>query len=148
MTATANDAIRNYRAILLGRLNNTKNEIEYYKKNLKYLDENPGKFKNEKLIRDLINMSIEDLTEYYNKLLAQIEIIDKDIECEASSFTFRGQYSTYTDLTSAVSAKTITPVAGDTYSIINAGGTDANGTAITALCTVAYGSGNWYIISK
>ena len=107
---TANDAIRNYRAILLGRLNNTKNEIEYYKKNLKYLDEHPGKFKNEKLMRDLINMSIEDLTEYYNKLLAQIEIIDKDIECEASPFTFRGQYSTYTDLTSAVSAKTITPV--------------------------------------
>ena len=54
---TANEAIRNYRAILLGRLNNTKNEIEYYKKNLKYLDEHPGKFKNEKLIRDLINMS-------------------------------------------------------------------------------------------
>ena len=79
---TANDAIRNYRAILLSRLNNTKNEIEYYKKNLKYLDENPGKFKNEKLIRDLINMSIEDLTEYYNKLLAQIEIVDKDIECK------------------------------------------------------------------
>lgn len=79
---TANEAIRNYRAILLGRLNNTKNEIEYYKKNLKYLDKNPGKFKNEKLIKDLINMSIEDLTEYYNKLLAQIEIIDKDIECK------------------------------------------------------------------
>ena len=78
----ANDAIRNYRAILLGRLNNTKNEIEYYKKNLKYLDENPGKFKNEKLMRDLINMSIEDLTEYYNKLLAQIDIIDKEIEYE------------------------------------------------------------------
>lgn len=82
MTATANDAIRNYRVILLGRLNNTKNEIEYYKKNLKYLDEHPGKFKNEKFMRDLINMSIEDLTEYYNKLLAQIEIIDKDIECK------------------------------------------------------------------
>ena len=79
---TANDAIRNYRVILLGRLNNTKNEIEYYKKNLKYLDEHPGKFKNEKFMRDLINMSIEDLTEYYNKLLAQIEIIDKDIECK------------------------------------------------------------------
>ena len=79
---TANEAIRNYRAILLGRLNNTKNEIEYYKKNLKYLDEHPGKFKNEKHMRDLINMSIEDLTEYYNKLLAQIEIIDKDIECK------------------------------------------------------------------
>ena len=77
---TTNDAIRKYRAILLGRLNNTKNEIEYYKKNLKYLDENPGKFKNEELMRDLINMSIEDLTEYYNKLLAQIEIIDKNIE--------------------------------------------------------------------
>ena len=53
---TANEAIRNYRVILLGRLNNTKNEIEYYKKNLKYLDEHPGKFKNEKLMRDLINM--------------------------------------------------------------------------------------------
>ena len=79
---TANEAIRNYRAILLSRLNNTKNEIEYYKKNLKYLDEHPGKFKNEKFMRDLINMSIEDLTEYYNKLLAQIEIIDKDIECK------------------------------------------------------------------
>ena len=79
---TANEAIRNYRAILLGRLNNTKNEIEYYKKNLKYLDEHPGTFKNEKFMRDLINMSIEDLTEYYNKLLAQIEIIDKDIECK------------------------------------------------------------------
>lgn len=77
---TANDAIRNYRAMLLGRLNITKKEIEYYQNNLKYLDENPGKFKNEELIRDLINMSIEDLTEYYNKLLAQIEIIDKDIE--------------------------------------------------------------------
>ena len=79
---TANDAIRNYRAMLLGRMDNTKNEIEYYKKNLKYLDENPRKFKNEKLMKDLINMSIEDLTEYYNKLLAQIEIIDKDIECK------------------------------------------------------------------
>ena len=79
---TANDAIRNYRAMLLGRMNNTKNEIEYYKKTLKYLDENPGKFKNEKLMKDLINISIEDLTEYYNKLLAQIEIIDKDIECK------------------------------------------------------------------
>lgn len=79
---TANDAIRNYRAMLLGRLNITKKEIEYYQNNLKYLDENPGKFKNEKLMRDLINMSIEDLTEYYNKLLAQIEIIDKDIECK------------------------------------------------------------------
>lgn len=78
---TANDAIRNYRAMLLGRLNITKKEIEYYQNNLKYLDENPGKSKNEELIRDLINMSIEDLTEYYNKLLAQIEIIiDKDIE--------------------------------------------------------------------
>lgn len=79
---TANDAIRNYRAMLLGRLNITKKEIEYYQNNLKYLDENPGKFKNEKLMRDLINMSIEDLTEYYNKMLAQLEIIDKDLNQE------------------------------------------------------------------
>lgn len=79
---TANDAIRNYRAMLLGRLNITKKEIEYYQNNLKYLDENPGKFKNEELMRDLINMSIEDLTEYYNKMLAQLEIIDKDLNQE------------------------------------------------------------------
>lgn len=79
---TANEAIKTYRAMLLGRMLNTKNEIEQYQKNLKYLDENPGKFKNEKLMRDLINMSIEDLTEYYNKLLAQIAIIDKDVEYE------------------------------------------------------------------
>lgn len=79
---TANEAIKTYRAMLLGRMLNTKNEIEQYQKNLKYLDENPGKFKNEKLMRDLINMSIEDLTEYYNKLLAQIAIIDKEIEYE------------------------------------------------------------------
>ena len=79
---TTNEAIKTYRAMLLGRMLNTKNEIEQYQKNLKYLDENPGKFKNEKLMRDLINMSIEDLTEYYNKLLAQIAIIDKDVEYE------------------------------------------------------------------
>ena len=79
---TTNEAIKTYRAMLLGRMLNTKNEIEQYQKNLKYLDENPGKFKNEKLMRDLINMSIEDLTEYYNKLLAQIAIIDKEIEYE------------------------------------------------------------------
>lgn len=79
---TANDAIRNYRAMLLGRLNITKKEIEYYQNNLKYLNENPGKFKNEELMKDLINMSIEDLTEYYNKMLAQLEIIDKDLNQE------------------------------------------------------------------
>ena len=32
--------------------------------------------------------------------------------------------------------------------IISAGGTDANGTTITALCTVAYGNGKWYVIGK
>lgn len=79
---TANEAIKTYRAMLLGRIDNTKNEIEHYQKNLKYLDENPGKFENEKFMRDLINISIEDLTEYYNKLMIQLDIIDKDIECE------------------------------------------------------------------
>lgn len=92
---------------------------------------------------------------YYNSALKAVMIVDAAtgksvpiIAPEASPFTFRGQYSTYSALTSAVSANTITPVAGDTYSIINAGGTDANGTAITALCNVAYGSGKWYVISK
>ncbi len=79
---TANEAIKTYRAMLLGRMLNTKNEIEQYQKNLKYLDENPGKFKNEKLMRDLINISIEDLTEYYNKMQTQLDIIDKEIEYE------------------------------------------------------------------
>lgn len=79
---TANEAIRTYRAILLGRIDNTKKEIEYYQKNLKYLDENPGKFENEKFMRDLINISIEDLTEYYNKLIIRLGIIDKDIDYE------------------------------------------------------------------
>lgn len=79
---TANEAIRTYRAMLLGRIDNTKNEIEHYQKNLKYLDENPGKFENEKFMRDLINISIEDLTEYYNKLMIQLDIIDKEIEYE------------------------------------------------------------------
>lgn len=79
---TANEAIKTYRAMLLGRMFNTKNEIEQYQKNLKYLDENPGKFKNEKLMRDLINISIEDLTEYYNKMQTQLDIIDKEIEYE------------------------------------------------------------------
>ena len=79
---TANEAIKTYRAMLLGRIDNTKTEIEHYQKNLKYLDENPGKFENEKFMRDLINISIEDLTEYYNKLMIQLDIIDKNIECE------------------------------------------------------------------
>nr|DAJ90355.1 MAG TPA: hypothetical protein [Caudoviricetes sp.] len=91
----------------------------------------------------------------YNTELKMITITDSTtgavlpvLAPTASPFTFRGQYTSYTDLTNAVSAKTIVPAAGDTYSIINAGGTDANGTAITALCNVAYGNGKWYVISK
>lgn len=91
----------------------------------------------------------------YNSALGAVTIVDSTtgkslpvIAPETSPFTFRGQYNTYTALTSAVSAGTITPAAGDTYSIKTAGGTDANGTTITALCNVAYGGGKWYIISK
>lgn len=67
----------------------------------------------------------------------------------ASPFTFCGQYSTYTDLTNAVTAGTITPANGDAYSIKSAGGTDGNGTTISALDIVAYGNDNkWYIIGN
>lgn len=67
----------------------------------------------------------------------------------ASPFTFCGQYSTYTDLTNAVTAGTITPSKGDVYSIKTAGGTDGNGTSISALDIVAYGNDNkWYIIGN
>ena len=74
--------LRTYRAMLLGRMDNTNKELEYYKKNLKYMDENPGKYKNEKTMRECIAMCIEDLTENYNKMLAQLEIIDKDLNQE------------------------------------------------------------------
>ena len=30
--------LRTYRAILLGRMDNTNRELEYYKQNLKYMD--------------------------------------------------------------------------------------------------------------
>ena len=67
----------------------------------------------------------------------------------ASPFTFCGQYSTYTDLTNAVTAGTITPSKGDVYSIKTTGGTDGNGTSISALDIVAYGNDNkWYIIGN
>lgn len=65
-----------------------------------------------------------------------------------SPYRFKGQYTSYSTLQSAVTNGTITPSDGDSYSIISAGGTDGNGTAITALCTVAYGSGKWFVIDK
>ena len=66
----------------------------------------------------------------------------------ASPFTFCGQYSTYTDLTNAVTTGTITPANGDTYSIKSVGGTDGNGTALQALDIVAYGNGKWYVVVR
>lgn len=66
----------------------------------------------------------------------------------SSPFNFCGQYATYTALQNAVTAGTITPANGDTYSIISAGGTDANGTAITALCNVTYGNSKWFVTKK
>lgn len=65
-----------------------------------------------------------------------------------SPYSFKGQYASYTALQTAVTNGTITPANGDSYNIISAGGTDGNGTAITALCTVAYGSGKWFVINK
>lgn len=91
----------------------------------------------------------------YNTSLKMITITDSTtgavlpiLAPTASPYTFRGQYTSYTALTNAVTSGAVTPTAGDVYSIINAGGTDANGTAITALCNVAYGNGKWYVISK
>ena len=66
----------------------------------------------------------------------------------ASPFTFRGQYNTLTALTNDVTAKTITPAAGDVYSIKTAGGTDGNGTSVKALDLVAYGNSKWYVIGN
>ena len=91
----------------------------------------------------------------YNTDLQMITITDSTsgavlplLAPTASPYTFRGQYASYTALTNAVTSGAITPAAGDAYSIISAGGTDANGTTITALCTVAYGNGKWYVIGK
>lgn len=65
-----------------------------------------------------------------------------------SPYAFKGQYASYSGLQTAVTNGTITPANGDSYSIISAGGTDGNGTAITALCTVAYGGGKWFVVDK
>lgn len=64
-----------------------------------------------------------------------------------SPYRFKGQYASFSSLQTAVTGGVIIPTDGDSYSIINAGGTDDNGTAITALCTVAYGNGKWFVIS-
>lgn len=72
--------LRTYRSMLIGRMVNTNKELKYYQKNLKYIDENPDKYKDEKTLRECIEMYIEDLTESYNKILAQLEIIDKDLD--------------------------------------------------------------------
>ena len=66
----------------------------------------------------------------------------------ASPFKFYGQYNTFTELTNAVTAGTITPANGDAYSIKRAGGIDGNGTTIQALDIVAYGSGKWYVVVR
>ena len=66
----------------------------------------------------------------------------------ASPFKFYGQYNTFTELTNAVTAGTITPENGDAYSIKSAGGTDGNGTTIKALDIVAYGNGKWYVVVR
>ena len=91
----------------------------------------------------------------YNTDLQMITITDSTsgevlpiLAPTASPYTFRGQYATFTALQNAVTSGEITPSAGDVYSIISSGGRDANGTTITALCNVAYGNNNWYIISK
>ena len=66
----------------------------------------------------------------------------------ASPFKFCGQYNTFTELTNAVTAGTITPANGDAYSIKSDGGTDGNGTTIKALDIVAYGNGKWYVVVR
>ena len=66
----------------------------------------------------------------------------------ASPFKFYGQYNTFTELTNAVTAGTITPANGDAYSIKSAGGTDGKGTTIQALDIVAYGNGKWYVVVR
>lgn len=65
-----------------------------------------------------------------------------------SPYVFKGQYVSYSALQTAVANGTLAPENGDCYNIINAGGTDSNGTPITNLCTVAYGNGNWFIVTK
>lgn len=61
----------------------------------------------------------------------------------AGAFHFKGTYSSFSALTAAVSAGTITPSTGDTYNITNAGGTDASGTVIKAGDNVAYNGTGW-----
>lgn len=53
-------------------------------------------------------------------------------------YKVKGSYDTFAALTAAVTAGTITPVAGDVYNILGAGGTDANGHAIKAGDNVVY----------
>lgn len=75
-------SLRIYRAILLGKMININKELECYQKNLDEMDENPEKFKNEKTLRKCLEISINDITEYYNKLLGQLEIIDNRLDEE------------------------------------------------------------------
>lgn len=89
----------------------------------------------------------------YNSDLSMVTIKDATTDAvlpilapSTTPLTFRGQYSTFTGLTNAVTAGEITPANGDCYSIVNAGGTDGLGNEITAMCMVAYGTNKWFKI--
>ena len=59
----------------------------------------------------------------------------------AGAYHFMGTYATYAELTAAVEAGTITPLAGHVYNITTGGGQDMNGTTIKSGDNVAYVSG-------
>ena len=56
----------------------------------------------------------------------------------AGAYHFMGTYATFAELTAAVEAGTITPLAGHVYNITTGGGTDKNGNAIHSGDNVAY----------
>lgn len=71
-----------YRALFISRMEEIKKTLDYEHGNLKYLDDHSDKFENVDILRGLFNASIEGLTEYYNKMQTQLDIIDKEIEYE------------------------------------------------------------------
>lgn len=59
----------------------------------------------------------------------------------SGAYHFKGSYTTFTDLITAVTDGTITPAAGHVYNIETGGGTDKNGNAIKSGDNVAYVEG-------
>lgn len=74
--------LRIYRALFISRMEEIKKTLDYEHGNLKYLDDHSDKFENVDILRGLFNASIEGLTEYYNKMQTQLDIIDKELEYE------------------------------------------------------------------